>query len=257
MKLGRKPEPPRGQHVELRHGSWDVVLNDVTADTLICDPPYSAQTQEGHAAAGPGVLSDAAKNKYGSNQVTYNTMSYAHWGPSDVHAFVEFWAPRTVGWMAVMTDDRLAPCFRDAYEKVGRYAFAPVPIIQQRPRLVGDGPGSCAVYLMVSRPRTARFSTWGALPGVYLSATDKTTQIVSGAKPLSLMRKIVCDYSRVGDVVCDPCAGGATTLIAARIERRSAYGAEQDLATYKLAQNRLAGRHRLSPLQEALRFEDW
>lgn len=42
------------------------------------------------------------------------------------------------------------------------------------------------------------------------------------------------------DLVCDPCAGGATTLLAAAIEGRRAIGAERDPATFASAQRRLA-----------------
>ena len=57
------------------------------------------------------------------------------------------------------------------------------------------------------------------------------------------MQAIVRDYSRPGDLICDPCAGGATTLIAAATEGRRAVGAEMDPKTYALAQARIAKGH--------------
>jgi site-specific DNA-methyltransferase (adenine-specific) len=63
---------------------------------------------------------------------------------------------------------------------------------------------------------------------------------IKGGKPLWLMQQLVRDYSRPGDLVCDPCAGGATTLIAAAIEGRRAVGAELDPTTYRKAQARIA-----------------
>jgi DNA modification methylase len=54
------------------------------------------------------------------------------------------------------------------------------------------------------------------------------------------MRALVRDYSRKGDLVCDPTAGAATTLIAAATEGRRAVGAEVDPDTYRLAQERIA-----------------
>jgi len=61
-----------------------------------------------------------------------------------------------------------------------------------------------------------------------------------GGKPLRLMRAIVRDYTRPGDIVCDPCAGGGTTLLAALTEGRGAVGAEMDPAHYEIARKRLA-----------------
>jgi site-specific DNA-methyltransferase (adenine-specific) len=47
------------------------------------------------------------------------------------------------------------------------------------------------------------------------------------------------DDSRPGDLICDPCAGGGTTLLAAVIEGRRAIGAECDPETFELAVRRL------------------
>jgi DNA modification methylase len=53
------------------------------------------------------------------------------------------------------------------------------------------------------------------------------------------MRALVRDYSRSGQLVCDPCAGGGTTLLAAAIEGRSAVGAEMMPEHYAIAQKRI------------------
>jgi site-specific DNA-methyltransferase (adenine-specific) len=75
---------------------------------------------------------------------------------------------------------------------------------------------------------------------------------VMGGKPLWLMRALVRDYSRPGDLICDPCAGAATTLIAARAEGRHSVGAEMDPATHALAAKRI-GRPYTPMLFEGLR----
>ena len=80
---------------------------------------------------------------------------------------------------------------------------------------------------------------WGSLPGWYEANIDRNG--IPGGKPLGLMRAIVRDYTRPGHLVCDPCAGGGTTLIAAAIEGRHAIGAEMDPETYEKAQRRIAG----------------
>lgn len=53
------------------------------------------------------------------------------------------------------------------------------------------------------------------------------------------MRAIIRDYTRPGDLVVDPCAGGGTTLLAAVMEGRRAIGAEMDPATFDKAVARL------------------
>lgn len=217
---------------QLFSGRWQDALAHVDAvDAVICDPPYGVRTHEAtNAHIAGSALPDGAER----TPIAYDAMT-----PSEVRAFVEAWAPRCGGWMACMTSHDLIGAYEQAFRDVGRHAFAPVPIIQKRPRLVGDGPSSWAVYLMVSRPRTREFSTWGCLPGAYEALTEKGVGI-AGAKPLDLMCSIVRDYSRPGDLVCDPFVGSGTTLLAAMQEGRRAIGAEQKPEHFEIARKRLA-----------------
>lgn len=208
---------------DLYMGRWQEVLADVVCDALIADPPYGARVHD----------SETAKGYMGRTPLNYDA-----WTPDDVRAFVAHWAPRTRGWMACQTSDDLIGAYREAYRAVGRMDFPPVPILQHRPRITGDGPGSGAVYLLVSRPRHKRFLGWGSLPCWYLSQPAKDG--VCGGKPLELMRAIVADYSRPGELVCDPCAGGGTTLLASRMEGRRSTGAECKAEHFEIARRRLA-----------------
>jgi len=220
--------------LDLRCGQWQDVLADVgEVDAVICDPPYGARTHRGHNSAADQVRSL-------TGQKTRTDLHYAHWTPDDVRAFVAHWAPRCTGWMACMTSDDLIPVWREAYVAAGRLDFAPVGVLTYHPRLTGDGPGSGLVYLMVSRPRTRKFrGGWSNPPwyGPYYPATERQH---IGGKPLDLMRKIVADYSREGDLICDPCAGWATTLVAAYDLGRRAVGAECDPVTYAKALERVS-----------------
>lgn len=217
---------------ELRCGPWQQALADVEmVDAVICDPPYSARTHDGHNGAEEQMRSV-------TGQATIARIEYASWGSCDVFDFVESWAPRCAGWLAALTSDDLAPAWRLAFTASGFLSFAPIPVIQKRPRLLGDGPSSWTVWLMVARPRTRAMATWGCLPGAYEAPTERLG-IVAGAKPIGLMRAIVRDYSRPGDLVVDPCAGGGTTLLAAAMEGRHGLGAELDPATFAKAAARL------------------
>jgi hypothetical protein len=218
--------------IDLRFGDWRHTLADVTCDALIADPPYGSTTHEGWNAGEKQVRS-------ATGQSTRTAISYVHWTPDDVSEFVASWAPRCRGWMACMTSDDLIPAWKAAYAAAGRYPFAPVPIKQVRPRLLGDGPASWFVYLMVARPRNREYATWGCLRGGYDSFCEKKG-VVAGAKPVELMREIVRDYSRPDELVCDPTCGGATTLLAARLEGRRAVGAEVNATNFEKALARCA-----------------
>jgi DNA modification methylase len=102
-------------------------------------------------------------------------------------------------------------------------------------RLNGDGPSSWMLYANVARPK--RLSKWGTLPGGYTGPPGERVHI--GGKPLWLMRKLITDYTKKGDLVCDPCMGACTTGLAAAIEGRRFVGAECDPETFAVAEKRI------------------
>jgi site-specific DNA-methyltransferase (adenine-specific) len=217
---------------DLRWGAWeDELANVVEVDAVITDPPYGARTHDDESLAKQVVNA--------TGQATRSRLGYSAWTPTHVDAFVNSWAPRTKGWFCAFTSHDLIGAWEAAYERHGRYPFAPVPWIARRPRLIGDGPSSWTCYLMVSRPRNREYATWGCLDGAYLPGAREETLVVGG-KPLWLMRAIVRDYTRPGELVCDPCAGGGTTLLAAGMEGRRSIGAEVDPDTHARATKRLS-----------------
>lgn len=227
---------------DLRCGRYQDVLADVVCDAVIADPPFGARTHDGYRS-GRDV-----SDKYGRAQV-----NYTHWREDDCRSFVAFWAPRCRGWMAVLTDSDLCNFFRASMEDAGRITFAPVACVTpgMTVRLAGDGPSSWTLWLCVSRPRQRSYQQWGTLPGAYITP-QAGGEAVRGwglgayrgggggrGKPAGLMRAIVNDYSRVGDIVCDPTAGYGSTLAAALQKGRRSVGAEVDASVYAEARRRL------------------
>lgn len=218
----------------VRHGDWQTVLDGVTCDAVICDPPYSDRT---HAE------SVTATTRYdGSSPVNLGPHGhYDAWSPLEIETFVRAWSPRCRGWMVALTDSELTSTWRLAYQRNGRYAFQPVPCVMRgmSVRLSGDGPSSWTVYAMVARPATKEFATWGTLDGAYVGPRGGEAGGGRG-KPDWLMRALVRDYSRAGDLVVDPFTGWGSTLSAAIGLGRRAIGAELDGAACVEANRRIA-----------------
>jgi site-specific DNA-methyltransferase (adenine-specific) len=200
--------------IDLRLGRYQDVLNDVEPDATIVDAPYSARTHSGHDVA--------TDTRDGSERRTIN---YQPWTPDDVREFVEHFSPRTRGWIVSITDHVLAQAWADELADAGRYVFSPLPLVEtgSRVRLQGDGPSSWCCWIVVARPR--ELVGWGTLPGAYVYR-GRGDRAVMGGKSTQCMAALVRDYSRPGQLVCDPCAGAATTLLAAAIEGRRAVGSE-------------------------------
>lgn len=219
--------------IELRLGRWQEVLADVErCDAIICDPPYSERTHSAYREM-PSV---------GRRAITYEPFTR-----EKIDETVAAWSELARGWIVALTDDVLVPDWRAAFEAAGRYAFAPLACVEpgSRVRISGDGPSQWSVFAMVARPSTREFQRWGALVGAYVLGYSETRRGAHegkgliGSKPLSLMRSIVCDYTRPGDLIVDPFAGSGTTLLAAAIEGRQVIGAEMDPETFDLAVRRL------------------
>jgi hypothetical protein len=215
---------------ELRFGRWQDALADVeSVDAIICDPPYGART---HA-------SDVAVNDERGR--TEGLMpSYEGWRAPDVNEFVTAWSSRCRGWIVALTSHDLVPAWESAFESVDRYCFAPVPCILRgmSVRMQGDGPSSWAVYAVVARPREKAFLGWGALDGAYPGPRGVESGGGRG-KPPWLLNALVRDYSRPGDLVCDPFAGWGSTLAAAVSNNRRAIGSEMDADAYAECVRRL------------------
>jgi hypothetical protein len=142
-----------------------------------------------------------------------------------------------------ITDHLLARDWEEELADCGLYVFAPIPFLEmgKQPRMSGDGPASWTCWIVVARPKRAEFMSWGSLPGGYIRTTKDVAGNgrMPGGKPLDLMRALIRDYSRPGDLVCDPCAGGATTLLAAAQTGRRGVGAELSPETHAKAAKRL------------------
>ena len=253
---------------DLRCGRWQDTLAGVECDALIVDAPYSARTHGGHDSA-PTVGGLYGRTTHGSHRsglalsrpgvsttaCVRRAINYDGWTQDDVRAFVASWAPRTRGWIVTITDHVLASVWDAALADAGRYVFAPLPWFSpgSRVRLTGDGPSSWTCWIVVARPRSGEdrngrpFNKWGTLPGGYMFTSDGIgntpnggrKRTIVGGKPPALMRALVRDYTRPGDLVCDPCAGGGTTLLAAVQEGRRAVGSEMDSETHAQAVARL------------------
>lgn len=213
----------------LHRGDWRDVLPEQTCDAVIFDPPYGART---HAA-------EVNSRSDGHVQEGLHP-EYDAWTAVDVSQFVTSWSPRTRGWMISLTSHDLIPAWESAYDAVGRYCFAPVPCVMRgmSVRLLNDGPSSWAVYAIVARPRAKEFMNTGVRPGAYTGPAG--TEAGGGrGKPAWLMNALVRDYTKPGDLVCDPLAGWGATLSSALSLGRNAIGSEVNVDAYTEAIRRL------------------
>jgi site-specific DNA-methyltransferase (adenine-specific) len=225
--------------VELRLGSYLDVLGDVEPDAVITDPPYSERTSAGQWSGTVGC----GKGPRGGG-IQYRFVTPEWWA-----AWADRWLTSGALWCVAFGDHLSAHWALEAWAERGWYTFNPAIWVKTdaAPRLHADGPSPQHETIAIARPRRrlARAEKFYR-PGWYQGGGRSGKTGLIGGKPPWLMRALVRDYSRPGDLVCDPCAGGATTLIAAALEGRRAIGAEIDPETYAKACARIE-RHALTP----------
>jgi hypothetical protein len=255
-----------GTDIDLRCGRWQDTLADVTCDVLIVDPPYSARTHSGYRSATDydaarttelvrrspehggrhpvrRVIGERIRGRRidgGSMPRTRFELQYTPIDHAWVTAFCDRFVPCTRVWFVIFGDHVSARWWDDELTARDLVVFAPVPWVRTdaAPRFMADGPANACEWITIARQRGLpedRRSRVG-----WYSGSCQGEKLVTGGKPLWLMRALVRDYSRSGDVICDPCAGGATTLIAAAIEGRRAIGSEMDPVTHAKAMKRIA-----------------
>jgi len=69
-----------------------------------------------------------------------------------------------------------------------------------------------------------------------------------GGKPTALMRALVGDYSKVGDLVLDSHMGAGTTGVACAMLGRRFVGVEIDRQAFDIACDRIENAYRQAPL---------
>jgi site-specific DNA-methyltransferase (adenine-specific) len=199
-------------------------LADKSVDHVITDPPYSARTHSGQAKD----RSDGGK----LTELAYDALT-----PDLVAAIGAQLARVARGWCLVMTDHELFPHWVRA---LGRYSFQPLPIVMEgmTVRLQGDGPSSWSVWMVVNR---ATGMIDGTKPGAYVGTPggDRAGNAVKGAKPAWLMERLIRDYTKPAELICDPFAGSGSTGIAAIKHGRRFVGWEKKESHHAIAVKRL------------------
>jgi len=131
-----------------------------------------------------------------------------------------------------------------------------------QPQLTGDRPGMGYESIVTAHSRSQR-SKWngGGTVGVFThSKVDSENRRLGNQhptqKPQSLMRELVSKFTDEGDLVLDPFAGSASTLVACRVLGRRAIGIELDEGFAEIAAERLRALDKQGSMFDEVRKEE-
>ena len=101
--------------------------------------------------------------------------------------------------------------------------------------------GNCEYGLILYRDKLPKFNNHGKMifNAIPWESDTNSEKIHPTQKPVRLIERLISIFTDPGDVVIDPCAGSASTIIAAIRAERSAYGFEIKKDFFKDASERI------------------
>lgn len=229
----------RGPGWEIRLGRFQDVLADVErCDSIITDPPYLGACADIGTARGDSGAFARGRSRSGS------VMGYEPASASLLNDLCEYAEKRCDRWFLAFNDFDGAAHMR-AFMKARNHVVAEPIAWVKPPTLTPPRGGLCLPKKGTEFITCARFKSFEPkdMPGAYVSPRNTpsggTSLCVTGGKPLDLMRAIIRDFTRPGDLLVEPFSGGGTTLLAAVMEGRSVIASEMDPANFETTVKRL------------------
>jgi site-specific DNA-methyltransferase (adenine-specific) len=218
-------------------------LADKSVDVVLTDPPYEAEAHEKGKRRGPGHGRGKKESGRAYARVVDESFNF--------DAITEYQRTQIAHHLdRIARQLALVFCQVEAVH-LWRAAFADGDLVYRRtipwvkpdamPSLHGRWPGQAfeALTLFVRRGGTVPL---GGKARYYEHTRERgDARAHPTAKPLELMLQIVRDFSRIGDLVCDPFAGSGTTGVACKMLGRRFIGWEMNAEYHAIATRRLNG----------------
>lgn len=218
-------------------------LADRSVDHVITDPPYEAEAHEKGKRQNPG--NGGGKEERGKPYVRVVDESYTFNAITETERTeVAFQSARVARrWVGISCQVEAVAFWKRELVNAGLLYRRAIPWVKPdaMPSLHGRWPGQ-SVEMIVFAAHPGVTAPVGGKARYYEVTKERgLTRSHPTAKPLELMRQILEDFTRPGDLVCDPFTGSGSTGAAALRLGRSFLGWELDKTYFDIAQRRLNG----------------
>ncbi len=220
-------------------------LPDKSVDHVICDPPYEAEAHaEGRRIKSRGGgESGSAPARYG--EVETLTLDFEPITELQRQMTARHATRVSRRWSLVFCQVEAVAAWRDEFLSANASYRRTCAWLKRdaQPQMSGDRPGMGYESIVCAHvPGRSRWNG-GGKRGVYESARASTEEgrpsLHMTEKPLSLMEKLIRDFTDPGDLILDPFAGSGTTGVAAIRLGRRFIGWEKDPKYHAIAVKRL------------------
>ena len=201
-------------------------------DHVICDPPYE---DELHEAVG------RIRRKDGREMCQNLGFDGINAGRSEIARLIH---SVSEGWALVFTLAEGVRAWRDDLQAVGAKWDTVLCWVKPdaSPRFNGQGAAR-GFENCISVWCGKGYRSWngGGKRGIYTHCVNGPNRhgVHPTEKPASLMRELVLDFTRQGQIICDPFMGSGTTGVAAIRLGRRFVGIEQDVVFFDIACKRI------------------
>lgn len=209
-------------------------LADGSVDVVITDPPYSAHV---HANA---MSVHASAARFAGRRVD---LGFVHIDEAVRASCAAAFARVVRRWCLVFSEVEGAHLWRRDLEDAGLdFVRTGAWIRSGAPQISGDRPGVGFEAVTIAHPKGRKRWNGGGRGAVWSHPTShmsREDRIHTTQKPIKLMRELVALFSDQGELILDPFAGSATTLVAAYEQGRRCIGVELDEKNAEAAAKRL------------------
>lgn len=227
--------------ITIYHGDARELLQRLSADVIISDPPYGDQATHKHHLASQKILQRAG----GRRALGFDGISEA--------ACVDLaraWCAAVPRWVVFTCEWKYLHAL-DAAGLLVRFGVWRKP--DGAPQFTGDRPGMGWEAIAICHRRGRKRWNGGGRHAFYEHPKGRTQTGHPTQKPIGLYLDFVGDFSDPGETVLDPFMGSGTTLVAARRLGRRAIGIEQNERYCEIAAKRLA--QQTLPIEIGVRAE--
>lgn len=239
--------------IDIRHGEWNTVLSDVTADLIFTSPPYNigskAPRSDGNRSKGK-----FDRKSYGGITGYPDTLPEEEYQQQQVEFFL--WAEKHLSDNGTLVYNHKPRRVKGAMIHPAAWFLRPevTRAMTLMEEVIWDRGSTHNHSRKLMYPTTERLYVFRRAGGKY--ALDNTSDLpersdvwrinrpsTTGghACPYSnrLAEAVIKAWSKPGDVVCDPYTGSGTTAIAAASLGRRFVGSEREKKYHKLAVERV------------------
>ncbi len=214
-------------------------LPNDSVDHVISDPPYEQHTHENRR----------------SNPVRSVDMGFEPITDGTRFACARELARVCRGWVVLFCEDTAIGKWLDVLQAAGAKRRTTCLWVKRNaaPKFSGEGPAQGFEAMVTVWAGMGR-SRWnaGGRPGIYEYNAGKKVHHTT-EKPLDLMDQLLLDFSRHGEVVCDPFCGSGSTLVAAKVLGRRWLGWEVDPVHHATALRRVVDAREQTTIEQRLR----